>query len=193
MADSAGGARLAVATVAFPDFALEDHWAEGSALKAIRGGGWEMVILQQGSSALPESRVNLRQWTTAFAAEIRKVNAQPGLYMVWPQSDRQFDFQNVITSYTLAAGDVSGTLFPVGSAWLAVWKRDPSVQLYSPDGLHPTIEGSYLAAAVFYAKLYGKSPAGLPLTLRFKSGAVVSIPKDLATILQASAAEVTGT
>lgn len=40
MADSAGGKKLAVATVAFPDYALEDHWAEGSALQAIKGGGW---------------------------------------------------------------------------------------------------------------------------------------------------------
>jgi hypothetical protein len=193
MADSAGGKKLAVESVAYPDFALQDHWAEGTALKAIKRGGWEMVILQQGSSALPENRANLRQWTAAFAVEIRKVNAQPGLYMVWPQSDRQFDFQNVITSYTLAAADVNGTLFPVGAAWLAVWKRDPAVQLYSPDGLHPTIAGSYLAAAVIYAKLYDKSPVGLPATLRLSSGATVSVTKDLAAILQAAAAEVTGT
>jgi hypothetical protein len=193
MADSAGGAKLAVATVAFPDYALEDHWAQGSAVKAIKGGGWEYVIMQQGSSALPDSRINLRQWTKNFAAEIRKVSAQPGLYMVWPQSDRQFDFQDVITSYTLAASDVNGTLFPVGSAWLAAWKRDPSIALYSPDGLHPSIAGSYLAAAVMYAKLYGKSPVGLPAGLRLHSGATVSIDRNLAALLQAAAAEVTGT
>lgn len=193
MADSAGGAKLAVASVAFPDFALEDHWAQGSALRAIQGGGWEYVIMQQGSSALLESRINLRQWTKNFATEIRKVNAQPGLYMVWPQSNRQFDFQDVVTSYTLAASDVNGTLFPVGSAWLAVWKRDPSVALYSSDGLHPSIAGSYLAAAVMYAKLYGKSPVGLPAALRLHSGATVSVEKNLAALLQASAAEVTGT
>lgn len=193
MGDSAGGRKLAVATVAFPNYALEDHWAEGTALAAIKGGGWEFVIMQQGSSALVSSRVNLRQWTGNFATEIRKVDAQPGLYMVWPQSDRQFDFQDVITSYTLAAADVDGTLFPVGSAWLAVWKRDPSVALYSADGLHPSIEGSYLAAAVMYAKLYEKSPVGLPARLRLRSGATVSVEKGLAALLQAAAAEVTGT
>jgi hypothetical protein len=193
MADSAGGKKLDVQTVAFPNYALEDHWAEGTALAAIKGGGWEYVIMQQGSSALLESRINLRQWTRAFAAEIRKVNAQPGLYMVWPQSDRQFDFQDVITSYTLAASDVNGTLFPVGAAWLAVWKRDPNIALYSPDGLHPSIAGSYLAAAVMYAKLYAKSPVGLPASLRTHSGATVSVSKDLAALLQAAAAEVTGT
>ncbi len=148
--------------------------------------------MQQGSSALVSSRVNLRQWTGNFATEIRKVKAQPGLYMVWPQLDRQFDFQDVITSYTLAATDVDGTLFPVGSAWLAVWKRDPSVALYSADGLHPSIAGSYLAAAVMYAKLYRKSPAGLPAGLRLHSGATVSVEKGLAALLQAAAAKVTG-
>lgn len=193
MADSAGGKKLAVATVAFPNYALEDHWAEGTAVAAIKGGGWEFVIMQQGSSALISSRVSLRQWTGNFATEIRKVKAQTGLYMVWPQSDRQFDFQDVITSYTLAASDVDGTLFPVGAAWLAVWKRDPSVALYSADGLHPSIEGSYLAAAVMYAKLYGKSPVGLPARLRLHSGATVSVEKSLAALLQAAAAEVTGT
>jgi hypothetical protein len=193
MADSAGGAKLAVETVAFPDFALEDHWAEGTALAAIRGGGWEYVIMQQGSSALLESRINLRQWTGTFSTEIRKVSATPGIYMVWPQSNRQFDFQDVITSYTLAANDVGGTLFPVGSAWLAVWKRDPSVALYSLDGLHPSVAGSYLAAAVMYAKLYGKSPVGLPATLRTHSGATVVVDKELSKLLQSAAAEVTGT
>jgi hypothetical protein len=149
--------------------------------------------MQQGSSALPDSRVNLRQWTKNFSAEIRKVNSQPGIYMVWPQADRQFDFQDVITSYTLAASDVNGTLFPVGAAWLAVWKRDPSVALYSPDGLHPSIAGSYLAAAVMYAKLYAKSPVGLPAAVRTHSGATVSVSKELAALLRAAAAEVTGT
>ncbi len=193
LADSAGGQKLSVASVAFPDYALEDHWAEGSALKAIRKGGWEVVIMQQGSSALPENRASLRDWTAKFSAEIRRVSARPGLYMVWPQSDRQFDFTNVINSYTLAASDVDGILFPVGAAWLAVWKRDPSIALYAPDGLHPSVTATYLAAAVIYAKLYGKSPVGLPATVRLSSGAVVSIPRSLAATLQASAAEVTGT
>ena len=44
-----------------------------------------------------------------------------------------------------------------------------------------------------YAKLYAKSPVGLPAALRLHSGATVSVEKDLAAPLQAAAAEVTGT
>ncbi len=193
LADSAHGEKLDVQSVAFPDYGLEDHWAQGTALAAIRRGGWAVVILQQGSSALPESRINLRQYTAKFATEIRKTNGTVGLYMVWPTSDRPFDFQNVIDSYTIAAQDVGGILFPVGAAWISVSKRDSSVPLYAADGLHPTIEATYLAAAVIYAKLYGKSPIGLSSTLTLRTGVTVLIPPRTAAILQAAAAEVTGT
>ncbi len=53
-------------------------------------------------------------------------------------------------------------LFPVGEAWLAAWRRDPSVPLYGPDGFHPTPTATYLAALVIYQQVTGRSPAGLP-------------------------------
>ena len=56
----------------------------------------------------------------------------------------------------------SAFLFPVGEAWLAAQRLDPSIPLYAFDGLHPSGEGSYLAALVMYATLYAKSPIGLP-------------------------------
>jgi hypothetical protein len=193
MGDSAGLSPLAVADVSFPDYSLQDHVANGSALTAIGAGGWELVVLQQGSSALPENRDELRQYTAIFAERIRKANSRPALYMVWPTFGRQADWEAVIQSYTLAASDVDGLLFPVGAAWLAVWKRDPGVPLYATDGLHPSLYGSYLAATVIFARIYGKSPVGLPARLRLRNGDVISIPGASATLLQQAAAEVTGT
>ena len=70
------------------------------------------------------------------------------MYAVWPNQSRRFDFDRVNESYTLAAADVNGMLFPVGEAWRAAWSRDAEMQLYSPDGLHPTIRGSYVGALV---------------------------------------------
>jgi hypothetical protein len=34
-------------------------------------------------------------------------------------------------------------------------------QLFQPDGNHPTVAGTYLTAAVFYATIFGESPVGL--------------------------------
>src|SRR5262245_25457547 len=41
--------------IAKPDYSLEDHWNERTARQAI-ARGWDFVVLQQGPSALPESR-----------------------------------------------------------------------------------------------------------------------------------------
>ncbi len=42
-------------SVTKPDYSLEDHWQERDARRAV-ARGWDFVVLQQGPSALPESR-----------------------------------------------------------------------------------------------------------------------------------------
>src|SRR5512138_3670039 len=68
--------RIAPAMVAYPDYALEDHWATGTAVRTIDRGGWSVVVLQQGSSALEQSRINLRDWTKKFDTRIRAAGAR---------------------------------------------------------------------------------------------------------------------
>lgn len=194
-ADSAGGPALAVETVAFPDYALIDHWNEGIAAGRARGeiakGRWKFVVLQQGPSSVDVNRDTLRLATTLFAQDMAKVGATPALLSAWPTIDRRQDFPRAIESYTLAASDVNGILLPVAAAWLAAWKRDSTLALYS-DGLHPSIAGSYLSALAVYAALQHQSPVGPPSRLRLRSGATVFIDPKVAALLQAAAAEATG-
>ena len=175
------GLRLACRTVAFPDYSLEDHWNRGDARRAIAEGGWSIVALQQGPSALPESRVLLREYTRRFDAEVQRAGARTALYMVWPAAARRGDFEGVSVSYATAARDVNGLLFPVGDAWRAAWRRDASLALYGADGFHPSARGSYLAALVIYQGLTGRSPVGLPAT---------GLPASEVLLLQQAAAEV---
>jgi hypothetical protein len=191
LSNASAGPRIQCRSVAFPDFSLEDHWNRGAALKAIREGGWSVVVLQQGPSALPESRVLLTQYTKKFDAEIRRVGATTALYMVWPSMERRADFEGVKTSYAAAAREVGGLLFPVGEAWRAAWRRDSHVELYGPDGFHPTPMASYLAALVIYQRLSGRSPVGLPGTVTSTSAgsSPVVIPPARAALLQEAAAE----
>jgi hypothetical protein len=170
---------VACRVVAFNDFSLEDHWARGAAQKAIAEGGWAFVVLQQGPSALPASEVLLRDYVGRYAALIRQVGARPALYMVWPAAARKGDFEGVHRSYATAAADVGGLFVPAGDAWLEMWRRDPSAALYGPDGFHPTLAGSYLAAAVMYGAFFQQSPVGLP---------ALGLPADQVRVLQASAA-----
>jgi hypothetical protein len=172
--------RIEAEVVAFPDHSLEDHWNRGDARRAIARGGWDIVVLQQGPSARPESEAVLREYTKAFDAEIRKVGARTALYMVWPASSRASDFDGVARSYSHAAADVKGLLFAVGEAWRAAWKRDAKVALYGSDGFHPSALGTYLAALVIYQGVTQRSVIGLPSPFSSIDPAVVRLLQEAA-------------
>lgn len=188
LADSTQEGPVHTGVYAFANFGLEDHWVEGSARAAIADGGWDVTVLQQGPSAT-EGRPSLLEYSQLFDEEISGAGGRTALYMVWPAESRSFDFDGVSESYTMAAQQVGGLLYPVGEAWLAAWQRDPTLELYGPDRFHPSEAGTYLAALVILQQLTGVSPIGLPATFELPSGTTVSIPEDTAAILQDAAAE----
>jgi hypothetical protein len=190
LADSAGGEKLAVASRTLPDYALIDHWTDGVAQREIAKGGWGWVVMQQGWTPAGIYRDTLRLAARNFATEIRKIGAKGAMYQTWPPSNRRGDFAGSIESYRLAAEDIGGVLFPVASAWLSTWEKDPGVQLYS-DGLHASVAGSYLAALVMYARIFERTPVGLPATVRTHDGVTVRVDPSLALTLQEAAASVT--
>src|SRR4249920_1677437 len=81
------GRSAEVDSVTGPGYGLEDHWREGKAQEAIRKG-WDVVVLQQGSSSRYPDRTLLIDYARRFAKPIREAGAKPALYMVWPTSDR---------------------------------------------------------------------------------------------------------
>jgi hypothetical protein len=60
---------VVVSSVAFGGYSLEDHWNRGDAQRAIASARWDLVVLQQGPSALAESRALLVEYATRFAGE----------------------------------------------------------------------------------------------------------------------------
>lgn len=194
LADSAGELPPEVQEVAKPDYSLEDHWNDGDAVRTIRRGCFDVVVLQQGPSALPESRELLLEYAARFDREIRRRDGRPALFSAWPSRARRADFAAAIASYRLAAEEVDGVLLPVAAAWRAAFEADAAAPLYQADGLHPTEEGTYLAALVIFARLYGREPEGLPARLHYRDPAwrqerTIDIPPPLAATLQAAAAD----
>jgi hypothetical protein len=173
-----------VSSVAFGNYSLEDHWNRGDALAAIRQGGWDVVVLQQGPSALPASRANLIEWTSRFAVEIRNVGARPAVYMVWPGLDRVAAWDSVTDSYAAAAAASHALLLPAGEALRSAYATDPGLPLFAADGFHPLPLGSFGAALVIYAAAAGVSPAGLT-----GRAGVTSYPAAHVSLLEAAAAE----
>ena len=159
----AGGDTIRVEMVARPNYALIDHLTYHSgAEEAIKRGGWNVVVLQQGPTSLPTNRDSLILWTRMFDPMIRAVGARPALYMVWPAADRPQDFDAVRTSFQMAAQAVDGIFLPAGEAWLDAWQRNTTLALYGPDGFHPSPLGTYLVALTMYEALTGHDARTLP-------------------------------
>ena len=189
LVDSAGLGPVVVASVAFPDFGLQDHWAQGDARRQLERQGWDFVVMQQGPSAT-EGRPSLLEYAERFAVPIRAAQGVPALYMVWPASTRSFDWDGVRDSYQMAADRAGGIFLPAGEAWRAAWERDATLALYSADGFHPSPLGTYLAALVVVERLTGRSALGLAREIRTREGTRISVPAGAALLLQEAAHEV---
>ncbi len=186
---ASAGDTIRVMTVARPNFALIDHLNGGSdALDAIELGGWEYVVLQQGSSSLPANRDSLVLWATMFAPHIRAVGATPALFMVWPTADRQWAFDDVRQSYLAAAQAVNGLFLPAGQAWVIALQKDPTLTVYAADGLHPSPIGTYLAALVMYERITGHDARLLPVSA-VVNGQMLALDEATVRLLQESAHE----
>jgi hypothetical protein len=180
------GDTIRVAMLAKPNYALVDHLADGGARLALRSQSWDVVVLQQGSSALPESRVLLYAGVDSLLPLIRAAGGSPALYEVWPSVDRAFDVPAVRESYRTAALRAGGDFYPAGTAWQEAWARDSTLVLYSSDGLHPTATGSFLAALVMYERLTGKDARALP-TVAYADNGPLALSAPTVRLLQEAA------
>jgi len=151
----ATGRKVMVASVAYPAYSLEDHWNDGRAITEIRKG-WDVVVLQQGTSAHDEGRAQLIEYAKKFAGPIRAAGARPAIYMSWPLADRPKDFAACILAHRQAAQAIDAILLPVGEAWLRALSKDKRLKLYG-DAIHPSSIGSDLIVLTIY---FGLFPAG---------------------------------
>ena len=129
---------------------------------------FELVILQGAStSALTERRrAAFRNKVIEFDAEIKRHGAKTALYMthahVSPSKFASPDMIRKVESMYVSVGkEVGALVIPVGLAFEEAYRQRPDIKLHKDfDGSHPDLAGTYLAACVVYASVYGKSPVG---------------------------------
>jgi len=141
---------------------LKKHWDDGNAVKAIREGGWNYVVIQEQSQMPVLHPAETLKYAALLVGEARKVGAEPVFYMTWAYKADPNMQPGLAATYTKAAKDANCLLAPVGLAWRRALKEDPKLVLHAKDGKHPSPQGTYLAASVFYATLLRRDPAGLP-------------------------------
>jgi hypothetical protein len=137
---------------------------------------WDYIILQGQSQepSFPFEQVNSQTLPYAVqladSAKAIQPCSQVNYFMTWgrqngdPQWDSisTFDKMNarLRDAYLRIADSANAAVSPVGVAWKYIRDNYPSINLYQQDGSHPSLEGSYLAACVFYSSLFHQSSFG---------------------------------
>jgi hypothetical protein len=145
---SAGGASLRM------------HWNKGEAPRAIRGGNYDCVVLQEQSTLPVKNAVRMRENVMLFDETIRAAGARTVLYLTWARKYAPQTQQSITSAYRTIGSEIGATVVPVGVVWQEALRQRGCPVLYDKDGSHPTLAGSYLAACVFFGTLFGKRPGG---------------------------------
>jgi hypothetical protein len=161
-------------------YTLAAHTENPTTLAKIAERSWDHVILQDHSlyPAIPWLRENsFFPAAATLDSLIKESGSGTTLFMTWGwELGGEFcidghcspfypDYESMQQAVTAAYGDLAtelgALLVPVGSLWAVALHSDPSSPLWSQDHYHPSPEGSYLAACVFFTRLLEESPLGL--------------------------------
>jgi len=134
--------------IAYPNYAIIDHWNDGEIQKLIASKKYDFVIIQQGPSSQNDGRKMLIEYGEKYSNLCTLNNAKLCYFMVWPSLSNYNTFDGVIKNYKDAALINNSILLPVGKVWKDYFDKTNDFQFYSNDGFHPSLEGSRIAAKV---------------------------------------------
>lgn len=97
-------------------------------------------------------------------ATLTKAGIRPVLFMSWAYADKPEMTAQLAEQYTRAGNANNALVIPAGLAFARAIAQRPTVNLYDADKRHPSLAGTYLAAATAYATFYRASPAACTYT-----------------------------
>lgn len=140
--------------MAYPNYALEDHWNEGCLQGMISSGYYDFVVVQQGPSSQSDGAKSLLEYGELIQQLCKQHDTKLAFFMVWPARVNYHTFNGVITNYTSAAYATGAILCPVGYAWKRYIDDTGDWSYYGPDEFHPSEVGTGVAAEIIYKSLF---------------------------------------
>ncbi len=189
---ASGGQHVGTGKLAPGGVGLADHVKMPDSQAALASTRWNVVVLQEQSQVPSVPSIRAQQMDPAartLVASVRAGGARPLFLETWGHRDgwpdyAMPDFDTMQTrieqGYLEIAHELDVAVAPAGEAWRSARLHAPQVDLWQPDGSHPTVAGTYLAACVLYASIFGRSPVGLSFT--------ADLPAATAQALQTAAA-----
>jgi len=163
-------------------YTFQLHSTNATTLAKINAQKWDYVVLQEQSQlpSFPPSQVAVECYPYARKLDslihLNNPCTKVVFYMTWGRkygdASNCANYPVICTydgmqgrlrqSYLEMADNNEAVVAPAGMAWKASRAADSTLNLWSSDNSHPSLEGSYLTACTFYATIFQKTPVGLP-------------------------------
>ena len=126
------------------------------------GRQFDAVIMMDCSQCPihPELKSAFHETVKKDAEILSRQGIQAVLFMSWAYKDKPEMTQQLAEQYTLAGNANHALVIPAGLAFARAIAARPGLELYQRDLRHPSLAGTYLAAATVLGAVTGKSPVG---------------------------------
>lgn len=140
---------------------LGQHWNSERGLKTkkiIANNKFDIVVIQDNSMWPLDYKDSLLLYGNLFCQYIRANGAKPYLYNTWAREKTPQTQSKINEAYSELAKAQSAVNVEVGSSFDLARKTIPTMNLFHPDGSHPSAAGTFLIALSFIKKITGTLP-----------------------------------
>lgn len=140
---------------------LGQHWNSERGLKTkkiIANNKFDIVVIQDNSMWPLEHKDSLLLYGNLFCQYIRANGAKPYLYNTWAREKTPQTQSKINEAFSELAKAQSAVNVEVGSSFELARKTIPTMNLFHPDGSHPSAAGTFLIALSFIKKITGTLP-----------------------------------
>ncbi|MEM9024342.1 MAG: DUF4886 domain-containing protein, partial [Bacteroidota bacterium] len=150
------------------------HSTDPTSNAKIMAGGWDYVVLQGQSQESITDPSNFFSRGHALSDKVKdaspcstvmtymtwgRKNGNAGLCATFPSTCNYALMDTTIRhSYLTLTEELKAEVAPVSVVWHYLRNNHPDIELYTADGSHPSLAGSYAAACCFYTTIFKKDP-----------------------------------
>lgn len=140
-------------------YTMKQHSENANTLAKMDERDWDIIVFQENTSEAANNPMEATVGMQELSFKISSSKTRLFLFMTWAYEAQPGMLSAIKSTYENTAPLVSGTIVPVGLAFQDI-RNDPEnvISLYDLDGIHPSLEGTFLASAMFYAAIYEKDP-----------------------------------
>ena len=161
-----------------PNVSWQDHVNDLQTSDKIMQGNWDYVSLQEAGRATGASDQYVMDNIYPYANELNnlieeynpcgetlfymtwgELNGVPSVCPNYPPFCTYEEMDDLIRErHLIMAENYEAETSPVGAVWRYLHENNPGIDLYNPDGYHPSLAGSYAGAITFYTSIFRKDP-----------------------------------